>query len=223
MIATPIILYFLGDGWQSWVNESWAVLTSGSETRIRAWLDPLGGWGPLLVIVLMTIQMFLVVIPSWLLMVVAVLAYGGWGGGSTAFVAILVAGSVGYGVGKWIGEGTLVRWLGEKKDRRLRQETDCYGFWAIVITRLNPLFSNDAISIVAGALRLGFWKFLSATTAGILPLLIFIGILGQEASAMKTGLMWLSIISLLGLGIKIAWDKHQDQQETAPEERSEYQ
>jgi len=158
-----------------------------------------------------------------LLVVVAVLAHGGWGGGSTAFVAILVAGSVGYGVGKWIGEGTLVRWLGEKKDRRLRQETERYGFWAIVITRLNPLFSNDSISIVAGALRLGFWKFLSATTAGILPLVIFIGILGQEASAMKTGLMWLSIISLLGLGIKIAWDKHQDQQETAPEERSEYQ
>ncbi len=39
---------------------------------------------------------------------------------------------------------------------------DDYGFWAIIVTRINPFLSNDAISFVGGLLRMGYWKFIGA-------------------------------------------------------------
>jgi len=215
IILIPIILYFILPSWQSWLKEAWDVLTSNNEARIEAWVEDMGWYAPVAIVVLMTLQMFLFVVPSWLLMVISVMAYGAWAGGALAVLAVAVASAIGYGIGKAAGEPAMKKVLGEKKDAWIRRETDRYGFWAIIITRLNPLLSNDAISVLGGALRMGFWKFLSATLAGIIPLVILIGVLGQNASSMKTSLIWLSVVSLLGLGFKIWWDKRQDRREAA--------
>ncbi len=63
--------------------------------------------------------------------------------------------------------------LGTKTEGKIANFIDDYGFWAVFITRLNPFLSNDAISFVAGMLRMGYWKFISATLAGIAPLTIY--------------------------------------------------
>jgi len=52
-----------------------------------------------------------------------------------------------------------------------------YGFWAIIVTRVNPFLSNDAISFVGGLLRMGYWKFIAAALVGIAPLTSFIAIM----------------------------------------------
>lgn len=220
VLLTPVVLYFILPGWQNWINEAWAVLTSKNEARIEAWVNDLGWYAPAAIVALMTIQMFLFVIPSWLLMVISVMAYGAFAGGALAVFAVAVASAIGYGIGKAAGEPAMKKVLGEKKDAWIRKETDRYGFWAIIITRLNPLLSNDAISVLGGALRMGFWKFLMATLAGIIPLVIIIGLLGHNAESMKTSLFWLSGVSLLGLGFKIWWDKRQDRHEAEASDKT---
>ena len=72
-----------------------------------------------------------------------------------------------------------------------------YGFWAVIITRLAPFLSNDAISFVGGILRMGYWKFIGATLAGILPLAALIGYLGENRERLKSGLIRVSVISLV--------------------------
>jgi uncharacterized membrane protein YdjX (TVP38/TMEM64 family) len=58
------------------------------------------------------------------------------------------------------------------------------------------MLSNDAISFVAGLLRMGYWRFIAATLAGIAPLTIFIAIMGQSNDTLLQGLLWGSIVSL---------------------------
>lgn len=82
-----------------------------------------------------------------------------------------------------------------------------FRLWAVVIARINPLLSNDAISFIAGMLGMNFWKFLLATLAGITPLTVAIAVFGEDWQSMKTGLLWLSAASLIGLGVKIWFDK----------------
>ena len=77
----------------------------------------------------------------------------------------------------------------------------------MVIARLNPLLSNDGISLLGGILRMGFLKFLGATLAGIAPLAVLIAIFGSEWETMKTGLIWISVVSLIGLAAKIWFDR----------------
>lgn len=210
LLVITVGSYWLWPEYRQFIREAWRVLTSGKETEIHQWVAQFGGWGPLVIILLMILQMFLLVAPSWLLMVIAVLAYGGVWGSLLAMAAVAVASALGYGIGHVIGRHGLDRLLGEKKEEKIRAETRRYGIWAVVIARINPFLSNDAISLAGGMLHLGFWKFMLATLGGIAPLAALIGAFGESWTSMKTGLFWLSIASLVGLGIKIAFDKRQD-------------
>ena len=190
--------------------EGGKILTSGDEKRISGWVDKFGFWGPLMIVFLMVLQMFLLLVPSWLLMVVAVLAYGPWWGGVIAVVAVLVASSFGYGVGNMAGEHGLEHLMSHKALKKVEKQAERYGIWAIIVTRINPLLSNDAISLVAGLVQMGFWKFLGATLVGILPLAVVIAVFGDDWQHMKTTLIWVSVVSLLGLGVKIYLDRRKE-------------
>ncbi len=212
IVSAAVIVVLVGSYWlfpdyKGFVDEMFTVLTSDDPERIEAWVEDFGWIGPALIIVLMTAQMFLIVIPSWILMVIAVLAYGQLWGTLISVGAVLLASTVGYFIGSAVGTHTVSKLLGEKTERRVRIEACRYGTWAVIISRLSPLFSNDAISFVGGLLKMGYLRFILATLAGILPLALLIAVFGEDASSMKTGLIWISIISLLGLVAKIIYDK----------------
>ena len=123
------------------------------------------------------------------------------------FIAVLIASSVGYVIGKYLGLSFIERLLGEKTTKKITGFIEDHGFWAIVITRINPFLSNDAISFVAGILKMSYWKFISATAVGITPLISLIAITGQNTNSLKTGLLYGSIASLVIFGGYIWWDK----------------
>ncbi len=82
-----------------------------------------------------------------------------------------------------------------------------YGFWAVIVTRLNPFLSNDAISFVGGILKMGYWRFIFATIVGIAPLTLFIAVIGKSTDSLKNGLLWGSLVSLVIFGLYVYWDK----------------
>ena len=207
LVGAVVAAYFLIPQVGDFFDEAWSVLTSDDEQRIKSWVSGFGWFGPLLLVLTMIVQMFLLVIPTILLMVVSVLAYGPVWGSLIIFAAVFAASSVGYFIGRYFGETLVTRILGEKSEAKVENFIDDYGFWAVIVTRLNPFLSNDAISFVGGLLRMGYWKFIGATLVGIAPLTIFIAILGKNIDRLKTGLLWGSLASLLIFVIYIWWDK----------------
>jgi len=202
-----VALYFIWPDYRVFLQEMWLSLTSGDRQQVRLWVEKAGLFGPLLIILLMTLQMFTFVIPSWLLMIVAVIAYGPWWGGLLSIVSVSIAGAVGYGIGLLVGQKALARVIGREAERRVIAETNRYGIWAVFMARLNPFLSNDLVSFVAGVLRMGFPRFMTATLAGIAPLAVMIGYFGREDSQMKWGLLVISLVSLAGLVVKIWFDR----------------
>jgi uncharacterized membrane protein YdjX (TVP38/TMEM64 family) len=155
----------------------------------------------------MVAQMFLLVVPTLLLMVVSVLAYGPVWGSAIIFASVFAASSVGYFIGSYFGGAIVTRIIGKKLEKKVEGFLDDYGFCAIIVTRINPFLSNDAISFVGGLLRMGYWKFIGATVVGIAPLTVFITIMGKSTDSLKTGLLWGSLISLAIFGIYVWWDR----------------
>ncbi|AKP52489.1 MAG: TVP38/TMEM64 family protein [Cytophagales bacterium] len=206
-LGSLISLYFLNSSVHQFFNEAWEVLGSNDEQRISNWVNQFEFWGPLIIVAAMVVQMFMFIIPSFLLMVVTVLAYGPWLGSGIILIAIFTASSIGYGVGVNFGTPVIDRLLGEKTDKKITGFLEDYGFWAVIVTRLSPFLSNDAISIIAGMLRMGYWRFIGSTMLGILPLTAAIAILGENREEMKTGLIWLGAVSLVGFIIYVWWDK----------------
>lgn len=196
LIAIAIASYFLFSDYQKFIDNAYEVLTSGNEPGISAWVDSFGWAGPVLIIILMVLQMFLLVIPSPLLMVISIIAYGPVWGTVLSIAAIGAASTVGYWIGRYLGIMAVDKLIGQKKEEKVTQYMERYGIWAIIIARLTPILSNDAISLVGGILKMGYWKFIGATLAGIAPLTILIAYFGENSERLKSGLIWTSIISV---------------------------
>ncbi|MGP1991118.1 TVP38/TMEM64 family protein [Zobellia laminariae] len=213
MIAVLLAIgYFTFPSIESFFNEAWQVLTSGNQKEVENWVAQFGAWGPIILIIAMIAQMFLIIVPSVMLMVASILAYGPIWGSIIILIAVFLASSVGYAIGKLLGRDQVQRIIGKKTEKKVSGFLEDYGFWAVIITRLNPFLSNDAISFVGGILRMGYWKFIGATLIGITPLILFIAILGKSTNSMKTGLLWGSLISLAIFLLYVWYDKKHHKQ-----------
>lgn len=199
--------YFFIPNVQEFLNESWNVLTSYDNQKIQDWVDGFSWFGPLLLVICMVAQMFLLVIPSIALMVVSILAYGPVWGSFIVLVSIFTASSIGYWIGRYFGPVIVEKLIGHKSEKKIAGFLEDYGFWAVIVTRLNPFLSNDAISFVGGILKMGYWRFIGASLVGIAPLTVFIAIIGKSTDALKSGLLWGSLVSLVIFGVYVYWDK----------------
>lgn len=196
LVALFVVTYALFPAFREWLSHAWAVLSSADREQISTWVSQFGIWGPLALIAAMMMQMFLVVVPSALLMAVAVLAFGAWWGTLLAVVAVLAASMFGYLLGRWLGSARIGRVLGEDTLARTQWFVEHYGAWMVVLVRLSPFLSNDAISLVAGVLRMDAMRFTLATMVGIVPLAVAIGYVGQHTETMATAFAWVSGVSL---------------------------
>lgn len=207
IVASGLLAYFFIPEAQAFFREAWTLLSSGDEARIEAWVSEFGWAGPLVVVLAMVLQMFLIVVPSVALMVVSILAYGPVWGSLIVLVAVAAASSVGYALGYYFGSFLVDKIIGDTSKQKITGFLDEYGFWAIFVTRLNPFLSNDAISFVGGMLHMGYWRFIGATLLGITPLTIFIAILGESNELLKNGLLWGSVVSLVVFVGYVVWKK----------------
>tara|TARA_Y100000588_G_C14185538_1_gene895698 strand:+ start:658 stop:1362 length:705 start_codon:yes stop_codon:yes gene_type:complete len=207
IIIGLVAAYFFIPGVRDFLTEAWTVLTSNDEERITNWVSDFGWMGPTMLILAMVAQMFLIVIPSVALMVVSILAYGPIFGSLIIFAAIFTASSVGYFIGRYFGPVIVEKLIGPSNKVKIEDFIDDYGFWAVIVTRINPFLSNDAISFVGGILKMGYWRFIGATLVGIAPLTIFIAIIGKSTDGLKTGLLWGSLVSLAIFILYVWWDK----------------
>lgn len=207
IIAAIVASYVIIPDVKAFLDTAWEVLTSDDEARIKGWVNSFGWYGPFIIIIAMIVQMFLLVIPTILLMVVAILAYGPVWGGLIVLAAVYCASSIGYVIGRYLGKLVVLKIIGQKATHKVTQFIEDYGFWAIVVTRINPFLSNDAISVVGGILKMGYWRFVAATLVGISPLILFIAIIGKNTQLLQWGLLWGSLGSLLLFLLYIWWDK----------------
>ncbi|HLU80855.1 MAG TPA: VTT domain-containing protein [Flavobacteriaceae bacterium] len=206
IVLLTVLAYLFIPSVKSFLDETWRVFTSGNEKQMQEWIAPFGVWGVLMVVVIMVLQMFLIIIPSPLLMVMTVLAYGPIQGGAILLVAIFAASSVSYFVGKYFSS-FITKLLGYKTEKKVKGFIEEYGFWTVVVVKLCPFLSSDAVGFVAGLVRMGYWKFIGASVLGSLPLIGIIAYLGDDYERMKSGLIWGSIISIILLAAFVWWDK----------------
>lgn len=207
LVAAVIAGYFLIPGVRDFFKEAWDVLTSDDQQRIQQWVGQFGWMGPVVIVLVMIVQMFLLVIPTPLIMVVSILAYGPFGGSLIILAGIFCASTIGYWIGRYFGPVIVGKLVGNKTEEKIESFIDDYGFWAVIVTRLSPFLSNDAISFVGGMLRMNYWRFIGATLAGITPLTALIAFLGENNERLKTGLIWGSVISIALFAAYVWWDK----------------
>ena len=197
--------YFIFPGFKTTVNEIFHVLISKDEEKIEAWVEKFGIAGPLVLILIMIVQMFLFVVPNILVMVISIVIYGPVWGSLISLVGIFCSSSLGYLLGRYLGPVTVNKLIKTETQLKISDFIERYGVGAIAITRLASL-SNDSLSIVAGLLKMSYRKYILATLAGITPLIVLLALYGRNGK-IERALIWIAGISLVLLFVYIFIDK----------------
>lgn len=205
LLAILITAYFAIGSFQNFINEAFDVLTSNDQQRIKNWVSQFKLAGPLVLILLMVVQMFLFVVPNIFLMIVAIISYGPVWGAVISFIGVFASSSLGYAIGKYLSPVTVNKLIKPKTQKKISDFIQNYGVAAIAITRLSSL-SNDSLSIVAGLLKMSYRKYILATLSGITPLIVLLAIYGRNGKILRA-LIWIAAISLVLLIIYIIIDK----------------
>lgn len=200
VVFVLVASYLLFPEFRQSCNEGLKILISGDQQKISNWVQQFGIWGPVAIIVGLIVQMFLFVVPTIILMIVSILAYGPWLGSLYALVGITLASITAYAIGWGAGHSFLNKLLGRQTKEKLIRYVDKYGAWLVAIARVNPVLSNDTVSFISGIVHLNFWKFIIATVLATIPLLALISYLGENEKRLKNGMLWISGIALV-LGI----------------------
>ncbi len=133
-----------------------------------------GYWGPLIYIALYALRP-LILFPSTILTLAGGFVFGPVFGVIYTVIASNISSSIAFFVGRYFGEGMLrddgSDNLIQRYARRMRENS----FETVVVMRFIFL-PYDAVSYLAGFLRIKYWPFILATTLGSIPgTIAFIG------------------------------------------------
>lgn len=206
IIAGLVGAYFGIEAFREFVDETWQVLMSEDTERTREYFEQFGIWGPVAIVVFVILQMFLIVFPSWLPIIVAVMAYGFWAGVAISLIGVALASTIGYYIGLKLKGAVLEKIFGEEKIEKMDFWIHNYAFGSVILFRISPFLSNDAISFIGGMFEMGYKKFMLATMAGMIPLALAVGYFSEDFSRLEDGLYWIGGAGILAYGIYIFID-----------------
>src|SRR5690625_291390 len=170
LILGLVLTYFLVPSFQAFTDETWAIIWREDHQEIQEYFTRFGLWGPLSIVVFIVLQMFLLVFPTWIPIIVAVLAYGFWPGVLINLIGIGLASIIGYRIGDKLEDKVFRGFMGRQKMDKMRFWIHHYGFWTVVLFRISPFLSTDSINFLAGIFEMDFKRFITATYVGMIPL-----------------------------------------------------
>ncbi|RAW02112.1 TVP38/TMEM64 family protein [Pseudochryseolinea flava] len=205
VLTIAVGCYFIIPDFKDGVNDVFAVLTSDDQDEIQRWVKKFGILGPVVLIVAMAFQMFLLIVPNILLFAIAIVCYGPIWGALICLIGVFCSSSLGYFIGKKLGPRAIDRFVSQRIQNRIQVFVERYGAKAVAIFRLSTI-SADSLGFVAGILEMSYKKYIIATMCGVTPLIIMIAIYGKNGNV-ETALLWIAGISLVCLVVYYVLDK----------------
>lgn len=175
------VLYLVVEPFREEVDRAVEVLVSGDVEALRDYILSYGAWAPIVSAGLMVLQALLAFLPSFILAFANGLAFGAFWGGLLSLASAAVAAAISFGIAHALGRTLVEAMVGRQSLGVADKWFVRYGAYAVLVARLIPVVSFDAISYAAGLTRMSFLRFLLATTVGMAPATFVYSYLGQRA------------------------------------------
>jgi uncharacterized membrane protein YdjX (TVP38/TMEM64 family) len=168
----PMDAYFASEAHQQWL----------ASARPYAWL---------IGIALLMADAFLPV-PAPPVMAAMGALYGTWVGGIISVTGSILAGLVGYGIGRLAGKKVLRLLANEKELAELQRFFDSWGAAGIIASRALPV-APEVLTVLAGLARMHPGRFFLALVLGAVPIGLVLAWLGDRAGQSS----WLTLVLTL--------------------------
>ena len=168
---------------------------------VRGLLDGLGPWGPAAIVGGMAVAIVFSPIPSAPLALAAGAVYGHTWGTIYAVVGAEIGALIAFGLARVLGRpfvaGILPDHLLDEAGGDDRSQWLLAG--GVLVARLFPFISFDAVSYLAGLTRLRLSLFAGATLVGMIPMTFLFAHLGGAMTVEEEPMRVLNLLALLGL------------------------
>lgn len=174
-----------------------------SQETIEGWVEKSGVWGPLVVVVVMTVAVVVSPLPSAPIAIAAGAAYGHTLGTALVALGAEFGAVIAFVLARVLGRDAVRRLIGEKLDMGLLGSQNAL-MLTVFLSRLLPFVSFDLMSYAAGVTALQTWRFAVATLAGILPASFVLAHLGSEVAS-ENGSGFVGLVLGLFVAFPLLW------------------
>jgi uncharacterized membrane protein YdjX (TVP38/TMEM64 family) len=140
-----------------------------SQEKLRAWIESLGVWGPLMFLAVQLAQIVIAPIPGNLVGIVGGAMFGLWWGFLLSAIGTILGATLAFWLARWLGARWVIKLIGEKNYRKYEKAFEGRISWTLVIIFLIPFFPDDILCILAGLSPLAYPRFLVLVILGRLP------------------------------------------------------
>src|SRR5262245_19216431 len=135
--------------------------------------------------------------PVTVLNVATVLTFGPIQGNLYGLVGWLASASMGYGIGRGIGQG-IINKVARFRSHRVLESANRHGFLTVLTLRVFPVASFTMVNFLIGAARIRFWDFFLASVIGRIPGVILLTLAGVQVESLfrEPGLVGVVLLAL---------------------------
>ena len=213
VIALALIVYMAIPSVNDFINNAAAVLGSANVDAVIEYIRSFGAYAMAFSFCLMVFSSLIAPLPAFMITLSNAAIFGWWQGALLSWSSAMVGAALCFFVARGLGRDIVEKLAGKGALASVEGYFEKYGTKTILVCRLLPFVSFDAVSYFAGLTPLKFIPFFIATGVGQTPATIVYsyvgGMLTGGARIMMTGLLCLFAISILVTIFKQIYTDHQ--------------
>ena len=192
------LAYGLSQNFRTLIHEVTYPMAMGDFSALKDFILSFGWWAPVISFLLMILQTLIAPLPAFVLAMANSMAFGMVYGFLLTCSSAVIAAFTAFGLSRWLGRPFLKRRFGGNTLGKIDAVMEMYGAWAVLVLRLFPVISYDAVSFAAGLTVMRMGPFGLATFVGMLPATIAFALLGDS---LESANRWSFIggVALLGI------------------------
>jgi len=222
VIVIAIVAYFSIPAVKAYIDRISGVLASADVSRVVEFIRSYGVYAMAISFVLMVFQSIIAPLPAFLITFANAAVFGWWQGALLSWSSAMVGAILCVFIARALGCDTVEKFAGKGALKGVEAYFTKYGSKTILVCRLLPFVSFDAVSYFAGLTSIRFWPFVLATGLGQLPATIvysYVG--GMLTGGVKYFVMALLCIFALSAIVAIIKGLYNERQKAKNAQKSE--
>jgi len=207
------IVYLAVPSVNGWINHAASVLGSANVDAVIEYIRSFGPYAMVFSFFLMVFSSLIAPLPAFMITLSNAAIFGWWQGAILSWSSAMVGSALCFLLARGLGRDVVERFAGKGALASVEGYFEKYGTKTILVCRLLPFVSFDAVTYFAGLTPLKFLPFFIATGLGQTPATIVYsyvgGMLTGGARIMMTGLLCLFALSILVTIIKQVYTDRQ--------------
>ena len=217
VVAICLLVYFFVPSVNSGINSAVKTLTKLDLDGVIEYIRGYGTYAAVISFLLMILQSIMSPIPAFFITLANAAIFGWWKGAILSWSSAMVGAAMCFYIARILGRDVVEKIATKTALESVDGFFERYGNYTILVCRLLPFVSFDAVSYAAGLTPMGFWKFFVATGIGQLPATIIYSKVGELSGSAKTlviGLLCLFALSVIIFMIKKIYNEKQAKKST---------